>query len=78
MLSLGKLVEGSAKLDERRGLVVNLGGSCDDGAGVELADDQVDHRDEVAVRLVRYPRARRLAAWISELRPSSSPLDTWL
>ncbi len=33
-------------------LVVILGGSCDRGAGVEFADDQVDHRDEVAVGAV--------------------------
>jgi hypothetical protein len=36
----------------KNGLVVNLGGSCDDWTGVELADDQVDHRDEVAVGAV--------------------------
>jgi hypothetical protein len=27
------------------------------------------------LRLERYPRALRFAAWISELRPSKSPLD---
>jgi hypothetical protein len=31
------------------GLLHDLGGLGDDGSGVELADDEVDHRDEVAV-----------------------------
>ena len=33
-------------------LLLVLGGSGGDGAGVELADDEVDHRDEVAVGAV--------------------------
>ena len=35
-----------------RGLLHVLGGSGSDGPGVELADDEVDHRDEVAVGAV--------------------------
>jgi hypothetical protein len=55
---------------------IGVGVSRGDGSGVELADDKVDHCD--VVRLVRYLRALRSAAWMSELRPSSSPLLTRL
>lgn len=39
-------------LSDAMGLLHVLGGSRGDGTGVELANDEVDHRDEVAVGAV--------------------------
>src|SRR5450755_3142765 len=55
-----------------RRLLADSGGLGDDGSGVELADDEVDHRDEVAVGAV--PTGSAFRGLDQRVEPSEQPV----